>query len=131
MSDGISMQIVLSEVAAERVRQDRDRGGPCDYLAILIEALVKEVNEASFEEFMVRAYAAGPSRAQHLGQLRAELIQVAAVAVAMVEALDRRTAREAAEAPEAPPATTPAPRGGTVTRDEFPEADLTTVESEG
>ena len=128
------MQIVLSEVAAERARQDRDRGGPCDYLAILIEALVKEVNEASFEEFMVRAYAAGPSRAQHLGQLRAELIQVAAVAVAMVEALDRRTAREAAEAPEAPedpPATTPAPRGGPVTRGELPEADLSTVESEG
>lgn len=108
MSDGISMQIVLSEVAAERVRQDAKWGEqnhePTEYLAILVE----EVGEAAREAVEVRFGLPGRHRLRHRAMLRSELIQVAAVAVAMVEAIDRYGKK-----------------------DEAPEADLSTVESEG
>lgn len=69
---------VLDEVEDERIRQDRQWGeqnhNPDRWLAILLE----ECGEA--------AHAANE---QNQGWYRAELIQVAAVAVAAIECLDR------------------------------------------
>lgn len=74
---------VLSEVVAERIRQDSKWGeqnhDPFVYKSILDEEVgeyAKAVNEAYFN---------GAS----LAAMRAEIIQVAAVAVAIVECLDR------------------------------------------
>jgi NTP pyrophosphatase (non-canonical NTP hydrolase) len=80
---------VLNEIADERDRQDA-KWGPQNHeqmtwLGILAEEFgeaAKEINELHFR----RAEAHLPSS---LARTRAELIQVAAVAVAMVESLDR------------------------------------------
>lgn len=71
-------RVALGAVAEERRRQDR-KWGPSDHrppptLAVLIEE-VGEVAKAQMEETDA--------------ELRAELVQVAAVAVAMIEGIDR------------------------------------------
>ena len=75
---------VLDEVAIERKRQDTLWGeqnhSPALYLTILLE----EVGEVATEIFNAT------TKASTLDYTREELIQVAAVAVAMVEAIDRR-----------------------------------------
>lgn len=80
---------VLREVYDERFRQDQMWGeqnhAPCDYLAILVE----EVGEAAKECVAVRFGLDSADLLAARRNLRVELIQVAAVAVAMVEALDR------------------------------------------
>lgn len=88
---------VLNEVYEERERQERKWGpqnhSPADWLMILGEE-VGEANKAALEHKF-----AAPTklidddpeydRDQYLREYRAELIQVAAVAVAMIESLDR------------------------------------------
>lgn len=78
---------VLSQVAAERARQDSNWGeqnhdGPL-YLAILEEE-VGEVAKAILDHRYKNKMAI---------HIRDELVQVAAVAVAMIEAFDRGNAR--------------------------------------
>ncbi len=74
---------VLAEIAAERDRQDRRWGeqnhGPALFFAILSE----EVGEVAKE------IAESQARPLEGGNYRAELVQVAAVAAAMIEAYDR------------------------------------------
>lgn len=79
---------VLEEVEIERVRQDSKWGKQnChdfEWVSILGEEFgeaAREANEANF--------VSGKNRG-NFAKLRAELIQVAAVAVAWVEAIDRR-----------------------------------------
>lgn len=75
----------LSEVAAERRRQDARWGGAAHDDAQPMEAFVG----------LVRDYAAWTRvvlRASAHGEARERLIQIAAIAVAAVESLDRRHA---------------------------------------
>nr|BDD44993.1 hypothetical protein 12 [Spirochaetaceae bacterium] len=79
---------VYDEVKAERRRQDEKWGAdrthhPLEWLAILGEE-VGEVNQAALE-----AHFTGYDRTGSWGDYRKELIQVAAVAIAMVECHDR------------------------------------------
>jgi len=83
------MTTVIGEVAFERARQDAKWGqqdhDPTMWLAILTEEVgevAKEIAEGRIAPFDGAAY-------------RAELVQVAAVAVAMVEAYDRASDVEA------------------------------------
>lgn len=75
---------VLNEVNAERDRQDRKWGeqnhSPAHWLMILGEE-VGEANKAALEAHF---------KGKDLSEYRAELIQVAAVAVSMIECLDRK-----------------------------------------
>lgn len=88
------MWSVLEEVGGERRRQEQKWGqqnhAPAPYLAILAEEfgeVSKEVVEATFAKTEV-------ARSCRLEKLRVELVQTAAVAVAMVECLDRHAAKE-------------------------------------
>jgi len=78
---------VFEQVAKERQSQDKKWGEqnhhPMEWLAILGEE-VGEANKAALE-----AHFAGYDRTGNLDNYREELIQGAAVAVAMVECLDR------------------------------------------
>ena len=78
---------VIKEVFGERERQDQKWGEqnhhPMEWLAILGEE-VGEANKAALE-----AHFSGHSRYGVFDDYRKELIQVAAVAVAAVESLDR------------------------------------------
>ena len=77
----------LADVLVERMRQDQKWGeqnwDPQTYLSILTE----EVGEAAKEANDAR-WKADPLKT-HLDRFRAEMVQVAAVALAMVECLDR------------------------------------------
>lgn len=79
---------VLKEVAAERASQEAKWGeqnhSPAEWLMILGEE-VGEVNKAALEVH----FKYDKDSAKDYKSYRAELIQVAAVAVAMVESLDR------------------------------------------
>ena len=81
---------VLDEIAAERTRQDRLWGelnhDPQDYFAILSE----EIGEVAKEVVEWRFNTERKKREDRLVSMRYELIQAAAVAVAMIEAIDRR-----------------------------------------
>ena len=85
---------VLAEILAERQRQDAKWGqqdhDPSTWLMVLAEE-VGEANQAVFEtlfpRFDKRAAQRGP---RTLAEYRQELIQVAAVAVAAIESLDRQ-----------------------------------------
>lgn len=83
----------IREVTDERGRQLQKFGvqnwEPRDWMMILAEEVGeanREALEARFAEAFPEHY---PEDAQRLHRLRAELIQVAAVAVAAVESLDR------------------------------------------
>ncbi len=87
----IHTQDVLNEVHLERFAQEQKWGQqnhePARYLAILAE----EFGEVA-KEVVEFTWAGDPEvRRQRLQNMRKELIQTAAVAVAMVEALDRLT----------------------------------------
>lgn len=90
---------VLDEVLVERQRQDGKWGqqdhAPAVWLMVLAEE-VGEANQAAFEalfpRFDKRAAERGP---RSLAEYRQELIQVAAVAVAAIESLDRRAGARA------------------------------------
>ncbi|CAM3669676.1 hypothetical protein DESA109040_19265 [Deinococcus saxicola] len=85
---------VLAEILAERQRQDAKWGGqdhdPSTWLMVLAEE-VGEANQAVLEmlfpTYDKRAAERGP---RTLAEYRQELIQVAAVAVAAIESLDRQ-----------------------------------------
>jgi NTP pyrophosphatase (non-canonical NTP hydrolase) len=72
------MRIVLGDVATERRSQDAKWGPSAERPAPSLRVLVEEVGEV-----------AKAQQDETDAELRAELIQVAAVAVAMVEAIDR------------------------------------------
>ena len=83
---------VIVDVLAERARQDRKWGenrlhDPCVWLAILVEE-VGELAEATLKA----GYFDGESG--ELIEVRREAIQIAAVAIAFVECLDRCNCRE-------------------------------------
>ncbi|WP_291431908.1 hypothetical protein [Deinococcus sp.] len=89
----MSLEGVLAQVRRERERQDAKWGAqahdPATWLMILAEE-VGEANQAAFEHlhptFDKRAAIRGR---RPLSEYREELIQVAAVAVAAIESLDR------------------------------------------
>ncbi len=81
---------VLAEVQAERARQDErwgeQNGHDFEWVSILTEAVgesAQAANEANFQSGKTRG---------DFSHLRAELVQVAAVAVAWIGAIDRRPA---------------------------------------
>lgn len=87
------------EIRAERARQEMKFGpqnhDPFKYLAILGEE-VGEANQAAIEAYDWKSknwkipYDGDGKASQELHHLREELIQVAAVAKAMIECLERR-----------------------------------------
>lgn len=80
--------IVLTDVVDERHRQDMRWGqqdhSPIEWMAILME----EVGEVSKEVCEHHFQYKGDQKERSL-RMRKELVQVAAVAVAMIESLDR------------------------------------------
>lgn len=86
------MKVVYEEILKERNRQDKKWGQqnqyPMELLAILGEE-VGEVNKSALE-----AHFSGYSRTGNWNDYRKELIQVAAVVLAMIEAYDRGKERK-------------------------------------
>lgn len=82
-------------VIAERDRQDAKWGQqdhtPIEWMAILQEEVGEAAKEALEHHFGPRYY---PEDAERLARYRAELVQVAAVAVAAIESLDRNEGRK-------------------------------------
>lgn len=83
-------QDVLGEVLEERYRQNAKWGpqdhSPLEWIAILGEEFGEASKEALEHHWAGKHYAVDADRLQ---RLRKELLQVAAVAVAAVESLDR------------------------------------------
>lgn len=81
---------VTDEVQDERRKQDRKWGvqnhSPIEWMSILVEEVGEASKEAHEYHFAGVHYELD---SQRLHRLRAELVQVAAVAVAMIESLDR------------------------------------------
>jgi NTP pyrophosphatase (non-canonical NTP hydrolase) len=81
---------VTDEVQDERRKQDRKWGPqnhtPLEWMAILTEEIGEAAKEALEHHWSGTHY---PVDHERLHRLRAELVQVAAVAVAMIESLDR------------------------------------------
>lgn len=81
------MEIIFNDIKDERERQDKKWGeqnhAPIEWCAILGEE-VGEVNKAALEDHFSHGK-------MNLKNYREELIQVAAVAIAMIECLDRNT----------------------------------------
>jgi hypothetical protein len=86
-----TLQSVINEVIAERVKQD-DKWGEQNHLPIVWNAIlveeVGEVSKALIEAAMHEKKQGYIKHEQHV-ETRLELIQVAAVAVAMVQSIDR------------------------------------------
>lgn len=87
---------VLAEIHAERTRQDArwgEQNHPPEIWLMILGEEVGEANQAAlehhFSQFDKRAAERGP---RDLGDYRTELVQVAAVAVSMIESLDRQSA---------------------------------------
>lgn len=87
---------VLNEVAAERDRQDAKWGEQNHDLPVWITVLAEEIGEAAQEVLAARA-----GERPAMLRCRAELVQVAAVAVAAIEYIDRSTTRRC-DAPSCP-----------------------------
>lgn len=83
---------VLAEVLNERVRQEKKWGvqnhNPADWVTILGEEF-GEVCKAALEWRFSKDRLSYNQRREQLKEYRAELIQVAAVAVSMVQSLER------------------------------------------
>ena len=91
----------IADVIRERGRQDRKWGeqnhSPIEWLVVLGE----EFGETSQEALRLRfGDDDDPRRDQWRAQYRAELVQMAAVAVAAIESFDRQEARRLAAAAE-------------------------------
>ncbi len=86
------MQKILEEIAKERKRQDEKWGeqnhSPIEWIAILTE----EVGEISKEALEFHFKHKKPKKS--LANYRKELIQTAAVTVAMLESLDRNEGKD-------------------------------------
>lgn len=99
--DAAGTRRVLEEVLQERLRQDAKWGvqnhDPPTWLMILGEE-VGEVNQAALEYHFHQFDKAAPERGPRtLDDYRRELVQVAAVAVSMIECLDRQQAAATGE----------------------------------
>jgi len=88
--NGQKMWAVLEAIGRERQLQDIKWGeqnhAPADYLAILSE----EVGEVAKEVVEANSAKTPKAKKDRLRNYRTELIQTAAVAVAMVECIDRQ-----------------------------------------
>ncbi|WP_026131348.1 MazG-like family protein [Leptospira santarosai] len=86
-----SREKILNEVCAEREKQDLKWGEqnhePMEWCPILGEE-VGEVNKAALEAYF------GYKEKGNYSEYRKELIQVAAVAIAMIESLGRNQSKE-------------------------------------
>lgn len=80
----MSLRTVLGEVAEERTRQDGKWGEQNHIDFVWAAILGEEVGEVS-EAVLEQTFSGAPPK-----HVRDELVQVAAVAVAWVEAIDRR-----------------------------------------
>ena len=87
---------VLTEIHAERTRQDSkwgEQNHPPEIWLMILGEEFGEANQAALEHYFSgfdkQAAERGP---RDLGDYRAELVQVAAVAVSMIESLDRQHA---------------------------------------
>lgn len=86
---------VLDIVAGERIRQDARWGEQNHSLAHWLAILTEEVGEVAQAVCKAEIPPVNPmSRMLHLAHYRAELVQVAAVAVAAIESLDRNELAE-------------------------------------
>ncbi len=84
---------VLDEIEAERIRQDAKWGTQNHGLPVWTMILAEEVGEAA-REANDYYFSKDPSVSAEKGRnYRAELVQVAAVAVAMIESYDRNEAK--------------------------------------
>lgn len=95
--DRARLGAIFAEITQERDRQDEKWGeqnhAPFTWLAILGEEF-GEISRAALEAHFQQGVTSVPLT-QNYRHYREELIQLAAVAVAMVECLDRDTWREA------------------------------------
>lgn len=84
------METIFEQIRAERARQDAMWGQqnhkPIEWVAILAEE-VGEVSKEALENHFTGTYYKPNEKG--LAKYREELVQVAAVAVAMIESLDR------------------------------------------
>lgn len=87
----VQQAIVIHDVLCERAKQDAKWGeqnhDPFCWLAVLQE----EVGEAAKDALSLHFSSDAETRAKHLQQLQEEIIQVTAVALAMLECLHRNT----------------------------------------
>lgn len=83
---------VIGEVLEERNRQEAKWGEQNHHPALWLAILGEEVGEAN--KAVLEAHFPNYKNHGDYTQARAELIQVAAVAVAMIESLDRNELRE-------------------------------------
>lgn len=84
----MAMTDVFNDVVAERWRQDGKWGVQSHAMPVWMAILMEEVGEAA-QEAVKATFAESPARrAEHTEELRVELVQVAAVAVAIIEQLD-------------------------------------------
>lgn len=88
-----STSIVLTDVVDERHRQDMKFGqqnhSPIEWMAILMEEVGEASKEAVEMHFAKDHMTIYPIDVERVSRYRAELVQVAAVAVAMIESMDR------------------------------------------
>lgn len=85
------MNDVLHEVEAEREAQDRKWGVQNHWPGRYFNILAEEFGEVAKEVVEYEAAPTDRDKQFRLARMRTELIQTAAVAVAMVECLDRGT----------------------------------------
>lgn len=81
-----AMSLALDSVIEERERQDAKWGEQNHDPTVWVTILSEETGELAQEVLTERVGSAGNGH----GDLRSEVVQVAAVAVAMIEYLDRR-----------------------------------------
>lgn len=81
--------IVLTEVGMERLRQDAKWGEQNHQPSVWLAILSEEVGELATAMLRDR-FGTGAEETREAGDMRREAIQVAAVAVAFVEYLDRQ-----------------------------------------
>ena len=83
------MKTILKEIQEERTRQDKKWGEqnykPIEWIAILLEEVGEVAKEAVDFHFGNTSY----TQKHLITRYRKELVQVAAVAIAMIECLDR------------------------------------------
>lgn len=81
------LKTIIAEIANERIKQDKKWGEQNHHPVLYMNILLEEVGEAAKEANDIYW---DSNKADVLAEkMRGELIQVAAVAVAMVECLDR------------------------------------------
>ncbi len=95
----MSRMQIYQQISDERIRQDAKWGVQNHTPAVWLMILGEEVGEANKAALEALAPCGSPigQREQWLREYREELIQVAAVAVSMVECLDRNELQEQVE----------------------------------